>query len=114
MIVLHECERTLEHSVLKMNWRLEGSDLAGKVLTNTEMLGSPTHVLTQPNQTRGHAGYGLFLSSFRSEQMHLDAPREVITPLYRCMNPQTLLNHSHGHAPFRKTTLHLAKWTTRS
>ena len=66
--MLHECERTLEHRVLKVVGRLEGSNLARKVLTDTEVLGPPTHPLTHPDQTCSHAGYGLFLSSFRSEQ----------------------------------------------
>ena len=74
VIVLHRSERAFDHGVLEVGWPIIGGDAAGKVLFHFEVSRSPSHELTKPNQTGGHASHGLLSGLLGSKQMDLDAP----------------------------------------
>ena len=95
MIVLHEFGSPIEHRVLEILGRIERGDLAGKVLTNSEVLGTPPYRLVRPDQTGGYATHSLLTSPLRSEQMYLDATREVKASLNGRTDLHALFNASH-------------------
>ncbi|MGA9241793.1 MAG: hypothetical protein WBW03_07405, partial [Silvibacterium sp.] len=73
VIVLHEFESALNHRVLEIAWRIEGSDFARKVLTKAEVFGSPPDELVWADKSGLDATNHLLTRLLCPKQVHFYA-----------------------------------------
>jgi hypothetical protein len=103
MIVLHAAESTLDHRVLKVCRPIHSSDLACKVLPNSEVLRSPGYALCHADQTGSDARLrdGLFSGMNVSGEMYFDASGEIETPFDRSVDYRNVFKCHHFAQPPR-------------
>jgi hypothetical protein len=77
VVVLHGAEGSFDHGVLEVGGAVVGGDLAGEVLGDAEMRGSPADELAEADEAGGDSADGLLAGLLGAEEMDLDAAGEV-------------------------------------
>ena len=108
MIVLHESESALKHSVLEVRRRIHGGDFTSQVLPHTQVLGPPGNALTHADQSGGDSGrrHSHFPAMLVSRKMDFHTSSEVETPfdrrLYHCKLFE--FDHERTATPYRMSS----------
>jgi hypothetical protein len=82
VVVLHELEGSLNHGVLEVEGRVESRYLAGKVLTDTKVFGSPPDKLGRPNEAGCNSAHRLLTRPLGAQQVDFNTARKIEAPLH--------------------------------